>query len=121
MFRQQGHMWGIAWALIVLGAGTLFEDNVDRATAKFQKSLAICQDLEDAEGVALSLLYLGYAAHMRGDEAHSNTLLEDSLAVFKGLGDSRSVAEVLLQLGRVTHAQGNDTRRIVMPGEPDPQ
>jgi len=60
---------GTARALIVLGAGAPFEDDVDRATAKFQKSLNISQDLEDAEGIFLSLLYLGYAAHMRGDEA----------------------------------------------------
>jgi hypothetical protein len=50
---------GTARALIVLGAGAPIEDDVDRATAKFQKSLNISQDLEDAEGIVLSLLYTG--------------------------------------------------------------
>jgi tetratricopeptide (TPR) repeat protein len=99
-------MWGISWALIVLGAAALFENDVDRARATFQKSLSICRDLEDAEGNALSLLYLGYATHMLGDEASSSTLLEESLAVLEDLGDSRGVAEVLLEQGRVAHAQG---------------
>jgi hypothetical protein len=73
-FRQQGNMWGISRALIVLGAAALFENDVDRARATFQKSLSICRDLEDAEGIALSLLYLGYATHMLGDEVSSSTL-----------------------------------------------
>ncbi len=43
---------GISRALIVLGAAALFENDVDRAKATFQKSLSICRDLEDAEGIA---------------------------------------------------------------------
>src|SRR5215210_3236044 len=96
LFHQQGNVWGIARAFIVLGDGALFEGDVDRAMSRFQKALDIARNLEDAEGVALSLLYLGRAAHMRGDDARSNTLLEESLVVFKESVDSRGVAEVLL-------------------------
>ncbi|MDQ3913161.1 MAG: hypothetical protein M3305_15605 [Actinomycetota bacterium] len=71
-------------------------------------TLAICQDLENAEGVDLSLLYLGRAAHLRGDGGHSNTLLKESQALFKDLGDSRGVAGVLLEMGRVA-------RRVCRP------
>jgi tetratricopeptide (TPR) repeat protein len=85
----------------------LFEGELDRATAKFQRSLDISRDLEDAEGIALSLIYLGRAAHMRGEAARSETLLKESLVVFRESGDSRGVAEVLLELGRVARAQGN--------------
>jgi tetratricopeptide (TPR) repeat protein len=49
-FRQQKNMWGISRALVVLGAAALFEVEIDRATANFQKSLAVCRDIEDAEG-----------------------------------------------------------------------
>ncbi len=59
------------------GDGALFEGDVDRATAKFQKALVISRDLEDAEGIALSLLYLGRTAHLQGDDARSKTLLEE--------------------------------------------
>jgi tetratricopeptide (TPR) repeat protein len=103
-----------AWALIVLGDRALFEGDVDRAAAKFQKSLDISRDLEDAEGIALSLLYLGRTAHMLGDDARSKTLLEESLVVFKDSGDSRGVAEVLLELGRVARAKGDNARALAL-------
>jgi len=66
---------GTARALIVLGAGAPFEDDVDRATAKFQKSLNISQDLEDAEGIVLSLLW--DTRRTCGETKHSNRLLDE--------------------------------------------
>jgi len=88
-------------AKALLGAGNLASGQGDLAAAqpRFEESLALCRDLEDARGIAGALNGLGMLAAERGELDRAQALFEEALAPLREIGDTQGMATLLNNLG----------------------
>jgi tetratricopeptide (TPR) repeat protein len=90
-----------------LGAVALREDDLDQASAYYQESLAINQELGDKQGLAWAHIGLGTAAYRQRDYDQAEGMLQHGLALLTDVGDDGGMAWVLQQKGYVNCARGN--------------
>jgi tetratricopeptide (TPR) repeat protein len=79
-------------------------------TTLIERSLALCRDVGDREGIAASLDCLGMMARERGDDAQAETLHQESLTLYRALDDPDGMASALGELGYLLTGQGDYER-----------
>jgi predicted ATPase/class 3 adenylate cyclase/DNA-binding CsgD family transcriptional regulator len=86
------------------------DDDLDRAAAFCEESLALYRELGDVVGIASCLHVLADIASGRGNLAEARALGEESLRLFRETDDKRSAAYLLFHLGSVAVEQGEYAR-----------
>jgi non-specific serine/threonine protein kinase len=96
----------------LLGAGRLAHDHGDtvRASACFDRSLALSRELGDVRGTAFSLFGLGMIAAGRGDYDTATGLQEEARRLFASLADLPSMALATYHLAVAAYGQGDLAR-----------
>jgi non-specific serine/threonine protein kinase len=96
-------------ASALLGAGFLssYQDDVEQATASYEKALALYRDLDDKSGIAYSLVWLGWMAETQGDYTQARTFAKQSLTLYRELDSKWGVAMALFCLAEVAYLQGD--------------
>jgi predicted ATPase/class 3 adenylate cyclase len=91
------------------GAATLAntQNDVERAEALFEQSLALGRDAGDRSVAASALNALGIMALHRGEVERAMTLFTESLALSREVGDTWAVARALVSLGQSAYLQGS--------------
>jgi predicted ATPase/transcriptional regulator with XRE-family HTH domain/Tfp pilus assembly protein PilF len=97
-------------ALTGAGMLTYSQGDYPRASALFERALALCRSLDDTQGIATTLNYLASVARDQGDYRRAISLFEESLALRRALGDTRGIAASLNNLGLVARDRGEYER-----------
>jgi len=95
---QAGDERGIATSLFCLGNVAFRQNDMVRARALYEESLAIFRELGDRSGMAGSFNNLGNVARHQGDYVSAHSLYEEGLAFRRELGDKRGIANALIGL-----------------------
>ncbi len=97
------------YAYALEGIGYIYdtEGNISKALDYYHKSLKICQELEDKEGVALSLNNIGYIYDNQKDYPKSLDYYYKSLKIYSELNDKVGIALAFNNIGVVCQKQGN--------------
>jgi predicted ATPase/class 3 adenylate cyclase len=101
--------WGTGFALQMLGAVALNQDDYPNAGRLQQESLRYLRQTGDTDSVGLSYLYLGVVALRRAEYGPAMRLLEQALVNFREVGDMRRVSIALRLMGEVELCQGHYT------------
>jgi len=106
----------LARALYALGS--LLEDGTDAerdaARALLQRSLAICRELGDEQGVADALVILAWPYGSPYSSDQLREMLEESIAISSPLGDDAAptLSKAIYRLGEVENARGSTEAAI---------
>jgi tetratricopeptide (TPR) repeat protein len=95
-----------ARALSAAAELAFYLEDRERMEAVCEESLALFQQLGDAQGMAKVRYLLGTAAWWRSHFIKARTQLEEALELFQQVGDSWGSANTLVRLGRVALDQG---------------
>jgi predicted ATPase len=111
VLRAVGDKFGMADVLIQGGLLAVYKDNPQCATACFNESLALSEEVGYTWGRARSLVNLAHAAffNLEWNEA-ARAYGEESLQLFRELGDATEEAHALIILGPGAHYEGDDQR-----------
>ncbi len=101
-----------ARALSAAGELALVVEDMPRAQALWEQSLALFRDLGDTAGMATILLALGFADLTRNQFGAARARLEEAEALFQQVGDTWSRGRCLTSLSRVCIAQGEYDRAL---------
>ncbi len=104
-------------ALTGVGMLTYSQGDYPRASALFERALALCRKLDDTQGIATTLNYLASVARDQGDYRRAIDLFEESLALRRTLGDTRGIAASLNNLGLVARDRGEYERAALLHEE----
>ncbi len=96
-----------ALALIQAGHVAFYHADYDVAQSKYERTLALREEVNDLRGIVSAIGNLGALAMERGEYAAGQALTERSLEISRELGDKPSVAIFLLNLGELFMAQGD--------------
>jgi len=102
-----GHRRSTAFAQWILADVAYGQQNIGRAQALFEESLALYQEIGDQFGVAECLYSLGDIMFRVGDDERATMLQERSLALRKEIGDKDGMAEIYRHLGRIALWKGD--------------
>jgi non-specific serine/threonine protein kinase len=94
-FRALGDKWGMAHALLQLGAASPRASDPEAAVRLLSEAEALFRELGQDEDVAWSLWSLGALAQMQGDNAAAEALYAQGLAVVRGVGSPTSIAQAI--------------------------
>lgn len=96
-------------AKALYGTGLLTRNQGDssRATALFNESLVLFQELEDKDNISAVLANLGIMASDQGNYTQGKALLTESLGLQQELGNKHRVANLLSNLANIATAQGD--------------
>jgi DNA-binding CsgD family transcriptional regulator len=94
-----------------------FENDIDRAQAFYEESLALQRELGDTTGVAFSLLNVGDIAGRTGNFAVASAQIEEAIALFRSVGDERGIAWAITNLADIVSRQGEYARAISLNEE----
>ncbi|MFC1852819.1 tetratricopeptide repeat protein [candidate division CSSED10-310 bacterium] len=81
--------------------------NLDRALEFHQKSLAICEEIGDRQGIGTASNNIGNVYHARGNLDRALVFHQKSLTIGKEIDDRQDIGKTLCNIGRVYHARGN--------------
>jgi tetratricopeptide (TPR) repeat protein len=95
-----------AKALSAAAELAFYLEDRERMEAVCEESLALYQELGDAQGMAKVRYLLGTAAWWRSHFTQARMQLEEALLLFQRVGDSWGSANTLVRLGRVALDQG---------------
>jgi predicted ATPase/transcriptional regulator with XRE-family HTH domain len=98
---------GLSFALYSLGDLERYQNHYERATARFEESLALCRAIEFHFGIANNLWALGNIALLQSDIAKAMALFEEGLALYRAQGNQHGIGHMLNALGRAAQQQGN--------------
>lgn len=109
---------GVALALNNLGILAYEQQNLVRAEALYNESLAIKRQLGDVRGIATTLINLGHVARLQDNPADAEPLYHEHLALRRELKDPWGIAASLINLGHVARlqAQPNHARAFYQQG-----
>ncbi len=93
------------------------QDDMDRAEALCEESLARCRELGDTGGMALSLRLLGTIAYWRSNLGVAESLAEEALALFREVGDKDGIAWARADFAHALSQQGEYARAIALHEE----
>ena len=111
MFRELGHVVGIASSLLNLGAVARYQGSRERAAALLAESRSLSEGIGFREGIAWSLEQLGLLAADRGDPGAA-PLLRSSLEVHRELRDRWRTCSLLEDLAALTLARGSPGQAV---------
>jgi predicted ATPase/class 3 adenylate cyclase len=95
----------------VISARTLgILGSLDMSRSLIEKSIALCRELGDKQGLAIGLSRLGNVV-LEQDNEHAQHLLEESLMVSQELGDKQNSAFALAALGAVAGATNKENEQ----------
>jgi tetratricopeptide (TPR) repeat protein len=116
-FRDVGHAWGTATALLGLGEVARSEARHGRARELYAEELAIFERLGDRSAIAASRVNLGFVALALGalDEARAH--LAEAIATCEELGNRTFLAGALLGLAALRRAEGRIQAAARLLGE----
>jgi len=103
--RQLNDRVGYADLLNDQGLLALGQGNFDEATAHFEESLTVAEEIGSSRTGATKT-YLGIVALQQGEIEKATKLLRDGLAAARAVGHPAEVAQALHQLGVVAGLQG---------------
>lgn len=109
LYRAAEDGWGMGFALQVLGAVALNQDDYPTAAQLEEESVRHLRRTGDTDGLGLSYVYLGVVALRRGEYTLAMGLLEQALLNFREVGDMRRVSIALRIMGEVELCQGHYT------------
>ncbi len=109
--RTTGRTRDRARALYFAGDLAGLQDDIERATALLDESLAISRELGDVEGIADVLHTLGVLAFYRGEYARALPLQEEALALRRELGCPWKMAQSLNGIALLVWRHWNDLGR----------
>ena len=92
LYRRIGDLTFIAWTLLPLANISLESGELDQATALYEKSLPMMEDLGDRHGAGAVLLGLGIAAHFRGETEAPQLLLTEAQTNFREGGGGQGLS-----------------------------
>jgi predicted ATPase/transcriptional regulator with XRE-family HTH domain len=95
-----------AKALLRLGNLAVEVADYPAARARFEASLAICQEHDDELGIARALGGLGFVAWNQGRYAEARSTMEKTLGIWREGRSVRGIATVLHILGLIAVAEG---------------
>jgi tetratricopeptide (TPR) repeat protein len=104
--REAGDVWGVAWALFLLGMLASEDQDHEQAIRCAQESRAAARTIGDGWLTACALLVPGYVARDRGDFEESARWFSESLALYRVAGDLWGQASCLNNLGTLRLCQG---------------
>jgi len=93
------------------------ENDIDRAQALYEESLALSRELGDTAAIAHALRLLGQMAGRRGNFAAAYARIEEALELFRALGDKKGVALSLTDLADIASLEGDYARAISLDEE----
>jgi predicted ATPase len=99
-------------ALLAAASLAYSQDDMDRAEALCEESLAQCRELGDTGGIALSLRLLGTIAYWRSDLGVASSLAEEAVTLFREVGDKDGIAWARADFAHALSQQGNYDRAI---------
>jgi predicted ATPase/DNA-binding SARP family transcriptional activator/DNA-binding CsgD family transcriptional regulator len=102
---------------ITLGLVLNSQGEFERATALFNRSLALSREADSVRGVATSLFRLGMEWRFAGDFARATKFLEEALTLYRGSGDPALTASILTHLGYTFLYQGDLERATAISEE----
>ena len=111
MFRELGHVVGIASSLLNLGAVARYQGAREQAAALLEESRCLSEGIGFREGIAWSLEQLGLLAADRGDPGAA-PLLRRSLEVHRELRDRWRTCSVLEDLAALALARGSAAQAV---------
>ena len=89
-------------------------DDIERAEALTEESLALYRELGEIAGVADALLLLAIVARDRGQYALAHSQLEEAKALFQHVGDSWKRGQCLIHVALIATVQGEYDRARVL-------
>jgi predicted ATPase/transcriptional regulator with XRE-family HTH domain len=107
-FREEQHIWGVAWSLFRLAQSAWVQGVQGAAWALplLEESHGLFQLVGDNVGVAHALYSLGAVARGQGDLARSRRRYEEGLELCRAQGDKGTLIYALQGLGQVALDQG---------------
>jgi non-specific serine/threonine protein kinase len=108
--RAEGHMPGVASALVNLGNIAFDQAEYARAAQMYQESLQLYRSLGDRDGTAVTLNNVGIALRELGQLSQAVALHDECLALRRELGDRTGIAQAVENLGRAALEQGDHRR-----------
>lgn len=93
-------------ALNVTGAGFYFKEQSDSAIIYYEKSLALCQELDYSEGIARVTNNLGLIYDLQGDYDEAMDFYYQSLEIEKGQNNQQGIAAAYLNIGNIYYYLG---------------
>ncbi|HEX2910468.1 MAG TPA: tetratricopeptide repeat protein [Chloroflexia bacterium] len=91
------------------GAGVLYYavGEIEQATERLERSLALSKALQDTPGLILALQHLALVSLYRGDTTTATTQLQEVLKLRQAIGDERGIAFTLNDLGNSARVFGD--------------
>src|SRR5581483_8816192 len=124
LFQELGDSWGIAYAMLNLGASYRLQGDLGQAERLVEQSLASFRSLGDRWAIGWALRFLTSvlidAAGSVGAQDQSGRALmvmEEGLAHLRAVGDLTGMAIALRVIGWLTAQQGDDRRARVLFAE----
>ena len=90
-----------------IGAIYLAQGIYPKALEQFQKSQAICEELDDEEGMAVAYNNIGIIYYNTGDTTKALAHYEKSVQLNQKLGDKQGLAETYLNIASIKKAQAD--------------
>jgi hypothetical protein len=92
LYRELGHMSGLALSLRLLGAAYSVDNKLDQAVALLKESAALSRKLGDKGGAGFSALNLAAVAIEREDYETARGLAEEGYSLYNDLGNKWGIA-----------------------------
>jgi predicted ATPase/DNA-binding SARP family transcriptional activator/DNA-binding CsgD family transcriptional regulator len=108
--READDKWGIADALLELGAISLYLDDHERAKECYEEGIELCRRLGYGLRLADLLTFLGYVFLLEGDFERGAALCEEAAALYRERGYKGGLHWALNNMGWVDLLQGNHQR-----------
>lgn len=105
--RASGYRFGVARALLLLGAAAEWEGAFDRAASYFEQVLARGDDFGAEHWIARVLACLASTTHLRGDGERAAALAQDGMALARAAGHAWTVGLTLGVLANVAAERGD--------------
>jgi non-specific serine/threonine protein kinase len=112
--RAEGHIPGVASALVNLGNIAFDQAEYDRAARLYQESLQLYRSVGDRDGTAVALNNVAIALRELGDLEQAVALHDECLALRRELGDRNGIAQAVENLGRAALEQGDHRRAAAL-------
>jgi tetratricopeptide (TPR) repeat protein len=105
LYRELGHLSGIADVLNILGTLAIWQEDYDTARPLLEESLAIKDELGSRRSSSI-LLHLGLLHFRRGDDQRARTYLEKGLSLSQQTGEYHTSCWILAHLGYLFLREG---------------
>jgi tetratricopeptide (TPR) repeat protein len=106
LYRTLGARWGMAKALLLLGAVARSLGDPSKTRQSYEESLVLHRALGDRRGIAWSLIRIGLSAGDTGQIEKGERLAREAIAIARELGDAGLVRAASRILSHLLHDGG---------------